>query len=339
MKMLRYSLVAALLVVASTTSAKAGFVDTASSSPTGVLNTYHDTSFESIYYNDAFGGAHGLQAGDVVIGFNQINQKTAPGSTFTTNTIYDVFSETIQSVGGPNAVTQPGGYVTGGTVLNLAPTNSGPQSLQSILAGLTDKNGNPIVVPKNTIAMVFDRPQGSPYGTDLINNPPLGATSMASYIQYAAQNGTTEVAAGFAKANDFLAVNLSVPPATSISITNEQGTAGFLAGSTAQTFSLFGGGLSILQNNTPFHFGKVPLNGNTYDITVTSGTGVTDGSDSNYGTFALGNNPTGGGFKDSADFNFNVISPEPSSIVLLVLGCAGLLAGAYRQKRRTAVTV
>jgi hypothetical protein len=335
MKLLRSSIVVASLLLAAASTANAGFVDTVTGSATGTLNQYHDTSFEAVIYADSFGGTHGVQAGDIIVGFNQINQKTAPGSVFTTNTIYDVFSETVGSVTG--GTTQPGGYVTGGTGLNLSPTNSGTWSLQNILAGLNDVNGKPIVVPNNTIAIVFDRAQGNPYGINEINNPPPGATSIAGYLQYAAQNGVNELSAGFGKANDFVAVAFAVPGLT-LPVTNDEVTPSLLNTSPpAQTFGDFQGGLSILQNNTGLVFGPVKLLGNTYGITITSGVGQTDGTDPNYTTWALGSNSTGGGFQDSANFNVDVIVPEPSSIVLVGFGCVSLLAGAYSRKRKSAV--
>lgn len=143
MKLRNLSLVVALTSMAYIVpSAKAGFADTVVNGP----NTYHDQSLEFINMSNPTAG---LQVGDTIIGFNQINTRQSPGNVNTFNTIYALTSETIKS------------FDSTGTIINLEATASTSSfSLQKILTGLG------LTIPDGTLTAVFDKPQGSPFGTD-----------------------------------------------------------------------------------------------------------------------------------------------------------------------------
>ncbi len=315
------TIVPALLVAASfATSAHAGFIDTVTATTGGTLNTYHDASFEHIDYQNA---SKGLQVGDVIVGFNQINLKESPNSLSTFNTIYTVFSEQVASIS------------SNGEVISFAPTtSSNAESLKNILSGVPG-----VTVAANTLAMVFDRPQSSPYADNLINNPPASATSINDYLTYIAKNGTNEFSAGIVGTNDYLQTTLGKLAGQQLvantTYTGTPATASNISTATSTgTIATFLGGLSITQNNTGLVFGTLQdqNTGNYYQLVINNGIIKGGSNDSNYSTW--GSQGGNAGVEDSADFNVNMISPEPSSLVLFGVGIASVFAaGCFRRKK------
>jgi hypothetical protein len=300
---------AVALLLAAGTQAQAGFVDTIVA---GSVNQYRDLSLEHVYFQSSTAG---FQQGDVIVGIVQFSQRNVPGMTVAqqqafTNTAYAVFSETVLTA-------------SGSTLTLGATAAANANSLQSILG---------ISLPTGTVAAVFDRAQGDPFGTNLPSSPPAGATSINDYLKYIAANSTLpsantpEVAVGFAAGdNSFLTVNLTGP----VSGVN----AAFLNSSVlGQTFGSFTGGFSVLENNTPFTFAndRVGSDGLVHQITLTNGSAGGSSDDPNYSVYG---NP---GFQDNTTFVFNpsVAVPEPASIVLALTGLAGFGGfGAFRRKR------
>jgi len=329
-------MLAAVVLLLSGTQANAGLVDTVAANQ---LNTYSDLSLERISFNSPTGGSAGIQVGDQVVGFIQLAQRTTPG--FTTaqaaaflNTSYLIFAETVTAI------------TNGGTVIQVGPTNSGANSLNTIL-GLV----GPSAFPTNTLAVVYDIPQG---GGGAFNNlpgqPPSGGATMNQYIQYINANYTREIAAGVAAGdNSFLQVQLGV--IGGVQQTNTTVTAAFLnsAGNNGVQFSTFSGGLSVLQKYNgaiPFTFANTVTGTDLlpHQIAVTNGAASGDASDPNYGGVSPNGNFAGpdanhAGFKDNAAFSFipNLpqVVPEPASAVLMVLGAFGLGVGAYRSNRKS----
>lgn len=305
--MKRFILLAAAVVASAILAApaRAGFADTLQAGANG----YEDISREHVYFQN---GSAGLQVGDVITGFSQIQTRTNGPRTF--DTIYAVFSETVSSITTSNGVT---------TVQFTATAASNPESLQSILAGTG------VTVSNGVLAAVFDRPQGNSFGKDLVNQVPSTGANMNNYLQYIANNGKYEAGFGFAATgqNNFLTATTKLA-ASAITPTLLNNTPNSV------TLASFDGGLSLIDNNTNKKFLTNVLgdDGTLHDLTITRGSLNGGKGDKNYNNFG---NP---GVGDNASFNVFIGGvPEPSSIVLLSIGLAGF-AGRSLLRRRKEVT-
>jgi hypothetical protein len=301
--------------------AKAGFVDTLTVSPGGTNNSYHDASYEHIYYQN---GAAGIQVGDVIVGFNQINIKQQPNSLSTFNTIYTVFSQQVTAIS-PD-----------GTVITFGATPAGnAHSLQSILSG------SGLTIPTGTFAMLFDRPQNNQFSQNLINNPPPGATSMNDYIKFIAANGTYEFSAGFTAGHpDFLSATLGTLGGNQL--TASSATAALLNGTpeSVNGFVSFTGGFTIGVNNTGDVFNETVIGSDLLAHQVVLANGIVKGASDAPGVAVFAQpGPNDAGVTDSADIVVNVsaaaVVPEPGSMVMLSIGLVTLAAARFGRKKRT----
>jgi hypothetical protein len=172
---------------------------------------------------------------------------------------------------------------------------------------------------------------------------------MQQYIQQLAKNSASGLkydgAFGFANGdNSNLSVNLGSIGGNQI-VANHgfAGSAFFNAPTlnatpeTVRTLSSFTGGFSVLLNNTPFSFNNNVIGNDLLPHQIVLSNGVAGGGNTNP-NYSVWGHP---GFEDSADILVNVTppvsTPEPSSIILLGVGFAGILAG-YRRKRKESAT-
>jgi hypothetical protein len=329
-KQIRWTLTLVGLFLAAEQRLHAGVIDTV---VPNTLNQYSDLSLERIVFQN---GSAGIQVGDQVYGFIQLGQRTIPGMSAGQvaqflNSSYLAFAETVTAI------------TNGGTVLQLGPTNSGPNSLNSILG---------TSFPVGTLAVVYDVPQGAGLAlTNLPGMPPSGGATMNQYLQYINANYNKEIATGFAPGdNSFLQVQLGV--IGGVQQTASSVTAAFLnsTGNNGVQFSTFSGGLSVLQNNTPFTFSNTILGTDlkVHQIAVTNGAAAGDASDPNYG----GSSPNGNfaqpgansaGFRDNAAFQFIPQTPpptvpEPTTLALFGLGTLGLAGWRLRRQHTPQVS-
>jgi len=288
MKKLILPLAAAALLCGLGSSARAGFNDTLVS---GVQNTYQDVSREHVYYMTFVAGvpvgngATGLQVGDVLLTFFQIEKDTTPGGPgagFQAESIYGIASEQVAGF-----QTNQFGATTAAnnqSIVVFQPTvASNPLSLQSLLAGKTDASGNLYAanIPQGTIGLVIDNPGAFPIDY-VVNNPPTGATAqMTDYFQSIASSGTFRAAVGYntwvdgvstvdaANGKNDLTLDKNGNPNNDYFFTQLGQVAGVqMTGASATPTVLnslgngitFGNnflGLSVLKNNTAFTFGKL----------------------------------------------------------------------------------
>jgi hypothetical protein len=313
--MKRFSLLgAAVLAFATTTSpARAGFKDTL----TVGNNSYEDVSREEIFFHTNNPNTP-LGIGDVITGFSQIQTKTGGPRVF--DTIYVAFSQTITGVSGG--------------VFTFGPTSaSDPHSLQSILPGSGIADG--------ALAAVFDRPQGSNFPLDLVNQAPSGATSIADYLKNIAANGTLEATYGFSTTSGqhdfFTAVENPSLPAGSLT------PAKINASPNSVTLASFDGGLTMLQNFTGLPLGPSVLGDDltNHDLSIVSGSvrGAKDNKPAGINLTYGGAGPNTAAVGNNASFvvQLEAVAPEPSSIVLLSVGLFGF-AGRSILRRKKAVT-
>ncbi len=374
MKKLILPLAAAALLCGLGSSARAGFNDTLVS---GVQNTYQDVSREHVYYMTFVAGvpvgngATGLQVGDVLLTFFQIEKDTTPGGPgagFQAESIYGIASEQVAGF-----QTNQFGATTAAnnqSIVVFQPTvASNPLSLQSLLAAKTDASGNAYAanLPQGTIAAVIDNPGAFPIDYVVSNPPPGAAAQMQDYITSIATSGTFRAAVGYGAWVD------GVTTVNAANGTNTNGgnndyfftqlgqVAGVqLLGSTATPSVLnslgngitFGNnflGLSVLKNNTSFTFGKLNQGQDlqNHQLVVTQAADAGANNLANFTNFGLldsldGNtgqrNSNDAGVSDNASFEVTPFAtgvPEPSSLALLAIGASSLF-GAYCKRRRAA---
>jgi hypothetical protein len=334
MKLLRYSLAAALLVAAATAPANAQVSGLTNTIVTNIQNTYIDTSNENVQEANP---AVGLQVGDTIVGLAQVNQNQTPGNPgLTKNTIYALFSETVKS------------FNAAGTQITFGPTDTGPRSLQSILSGLVPAAD----LPAGTVAAIFDVKTGT-FPNDLIGQaPPAGFTGINDYLQNIAKNGVFDFAAGNKAGNpDFFQTNLGTVPVGGVQtqlVANNTfpgtvfATTALLATlSNSLQFAQNFGGLSILANNTQFNFattGNIGQDGLAHQLVITAST--ENGALGAVGAAIFGSGANNAGTTDKNTFLFvptpQVVTgvPEPSSIILLGCGVAGFFGVGLRRKKK-----
>ena len=351
---LRSSFLAALLLMGMAASAQAGFIDNVQSSPTGIQNTFVDSSFEAIIYTDSAHGTNGIQVGDTVVGYTQINSMSATNgygnSTTMGNTLYAIFSETVTSINGATGGTAVSANQTGGIGYQLGAT-TGTYSLQNLI-GSQIPTGK--AIDSSAIFTLFDVPNGSTAFHNYSANPG-SQTTLSGILSDIAKTGTYEVSGGISGSSDFLAVNLNIPGGPSPQ--NQDATPTVLAQTTNQ-FASYQGGLSVLNNYTGLQYGLVPLTGfGNYQLVVKGGTasgvnaaGATFNPNTSTsginGSLVLalqsGNTYTSNlpvvAFTDTAKYEVDAISPEPSSIILFGFGIGGLGVG-YLRKRKMSVAM
>ena len=313
---MRHLLAAALVLTGAAASAHAGFIDTV------ILgqNTYQDLSREQIAYQK---GTSGLQVGDVVFGFIQIQSNTTPGGpALTQNTLYLAYSLQVTSI------------TNSGTVVNFGPTAAAnANSLQTLL-------GKP-TLDAGTVAIVYDRLNTSPFGVNLVTtNPPPGATAtMQDYLKYLNSNGTLEFTAGFKGTNpDFFNTTLGVVAGTQL--TASTATPTVLNGlSNGITFGTNTGGLSVILNNTglPFAALNVSNDGNLHDVSIQQASVAGGKNLANFNNWGQPGTNTAG-VSNNASFSVWIV-PEPTSIALVGMACGGLLAGGLVRKLRKKAVV
>jgi hypothetical protein len=309
-------------------SAQAGLLDTYL--VPNAINFFEDNSREA--YFDANNSGF-FDAGDVLVGYLRIEQRTAPSVQDTGNTLYAVFS---QQVAGINA----------SGVVSFAPTTVAGLELSSFAAG----------AEANALVALYSGDVG--LDLTLVNPGDVsgnGTITLLDYLQ-AITAGTLELTAGIAAASDdqFKALVSTTLPLSTATIAGLSTTSGIAS---------FEAMMSILTNNTSFSFADVCSTGFFAGIGgIPAGTCATlqlvtgnvlgagnaangefrDGSE--FGAFqqcdtdpATGTqNNTPCGFIDNADINVLPVSvPEPASMILFGFGLAALgMYGRHSRNRK-----
>jgi hypothetical protein len=296
-----------------------------------LTNTYRDVSHEHIYYQNA---AAGIQVGDVVLGFIEIETNTTPGGgAITPHSIYAVFSLQVAGFMTARGGTPPFGAtgpMTGNNAQNtliFQPTPAAdPHSLQSVL-GTVNTAGGPAALPTGTLIALFEQTSGS-FG-DLVNTIPVGSNSttaeMPDWIQAIESGnpsgasfdlavgmvGPVQASNGETANNDFFqtVANANANTFTS-SFVNSL--------SSAVTFASNFGGLTVLLNNTPFNYLTTQLGQDLklHQFTISQAAESGGNTESNFISWGLrdaargngGPNPSpnlnDAGVSDNASFSF-----------------------------------
>ena len=316
------SLVAALLIGFGS-PAHAGLLD--SYLVPNALNFFEDNSREAYFdvnNNNTF------DAGDVLVGFLRIEQRSAPSVQDVGNTLYAVFSQQVASINASGIVT-------------FAPTTAAGLQLSDFVTG----------AESNAMVALYSGNVGSNLittaPTDLSGN---GTVTMLDYLK-AITAGTLELTAGIAANSTdtfkaLVSTSLPLSTATIASLVTTSGVANFEAL------------LSILTNNTSFDFANDVCTGGFFggiggiaagtcaQLQIQTGN-VLGASNASPGQFKDGTEfagsyqqcNTGGatpnnvpcGFIDNADVNIHPV-PEPGSMILFGLGLAAL--GMYGRRSR-----
>jgi hypothetical protein len=273
---------------------------------------------------------NGLQVGDTIIGFQQINIKETPNSLSTFNQIYSVFSEQV------TAISSNGQHVT----LGATPAASA-NSLQTILSG------SGLTIPTGTVGLLLDTQSSTQANFNALSIPPPGATNMQQYIQQLAKNSASGLkydgAFGFAAGdNSNLSVDLGtvggnqiVANSTFVSGTKVAFNAATLNSvpESVRTLASFTGGFSVLLNNIGFNFANDVVGNDLlpHQIVLSNGVGGGGSTNPNYGVWG---HP---GFEDSVDLFVHPTTPtgvpEPSSIILFGFGFGGIFVGCLRKRK------
>jgi hypothetical protein len=356
---LRYAIGAALLVMGLTTSARAGFVDTITS---GVFNTYRDVSHEHVYYQN---GAAGIQVGDTVLGYIEMETNTTPGGgALAPHSFYVVFSLQVAGFSTTNSGQPSFGAMTNNNAQNTIVFQATPagdaHSLQSVL-GTVNTAGGPAALPTGTIAAFFDKPGSGSFG-DLINTIPAGSSSTtaempdwikaiksgnpsgASFDLALGMVGAVQATNGETANNDYFqtVANRNANTVTSSFVNSLPSSV---------TFGTNFGGLSVLLNNTPFAYLDTivsnDLNVHQFGLSQASESG--GNTESNFISWGLrdaaggngGPNPAtnlnDAGTSDNTSFQFQPLAtgvPEPSSLTLLALGAGAFGLRMLRRRRK-----
>jgi hypothetical protein len=254
----------------------------------GISNIYQDVSREHLYYHS---GAAGIQVGDIVLGFIEIEAISTPGApAITQHAIYAVFAiqvagfEASNGSGGPSFGPVTSDNTKDQIVFKPVPAaDPSGLSLQEILGNVTTTSGSQ-ALPDGTMAVVFDKQGGAAFANLINNLPPDGSTTSNAQIQnwftYLKSTGTFEVGLGFTGTfntstgktsnNDFFNTVLNgfggvtSAAAAKSSLLNSLGT--------GPDFASNFGGLSVTLNNTNFAFATATLgqDAQNHQVTVSS---------------------------------------------------------------------
>jgi hypothetical protein len=306
----KVSLVAALLIGFGS-SAHAGALD-AYLVP-GTLNFFEDNSREA--YFDANNSGF-FDVGDVLVGFLRIDQRTAPTSLDTGDSLYAVFSQEVASINEFGVITFKATTVDG-LQLNDFDSDVGTNALVALYVG--------------------------DVGLDLTLASPGAGSTLADYLALITAQELA-LTAGIVDSDDaFVAQSTLFPLSTSsiATFTTTDAVAGFMAM------------LTILSENSNFSFADVCTNtgffggafggidaGTCAQLQILSGNVAGANNAANFGEWTngseLGNfqqcdtnsaagiqNNTPCGFIDNADINLRPV-PEPASMILFGFGLAAL---------------
>jgi hypothetical protein len=323
MKKIAVTLASLVLLLAAEQRAHATFFDVVTGAALNVENNDRDISTERIVLQNPNSG---LTNGDIVYGYIQLGKQTSPNGTSFLNpnpTTYVVFSEQISMI---NA---------SGTAFNLVPVGTVATTINTAPYLLSALAGTRVSDNSTAIAALFSSVNNAGIGPDLTSTAPAGVTTMDGMVNYIKTNFMRELTIGIGQATDFLSASMFGGFVTSNLTKN------LLDTTSGPQFAQFQGGLSVLENLSPFLYAKVEKDalGNLHQLTINGGNASFDSLSQIYNVFSKGvnDNASSGGFEDGASFLFTPQPspvPEPASAVLMVLGAFGMGIGAYRSNRK-----